>query len=100
MNKLITLAATALLATPAWAGHLDGNAEVERSILNVHAVHFPHAQGDSHEPERGRGASYGSILLDRDSHTPHTASDNHAPEKGTGDDYGSVHLDSDRPARR
>lgn len=82
--------ALALLAAPVWAHDMNGNPDMQQSILNVHDSHFPHRAGDSHEPENGTGDSYGSVLLDVGSHTPHQPGDNHEPEKGHGDAYGSV----------
>ncbi|GEM_PF-1619126 len=91
MKTTLALAALALLASPAWAKHFDGDPKLESSILNVHADHWPHRAGDSHEPGRGSGERYGSILLYLDAdHVPHAAGDSHAPEKGSGDTYGSV----------
>lgn len=99
MKTAIALTTLALLATPAWANHYDGNPDMSQSILNVHAAHFPHKPGDTHERERGRGETYGSILLDvkKESHTPHPrASHSHAPEKGKGDLYGSILLEQNQ----
>ena len=93
MKSTIASLALAFLVAPAWAYHQDGNPDMEQSILNVHEMHFPHVDGDSHGPERGAGDFYGSILLDvyaGESHVPHRSGDNHAPEKGSGDTYGSV----------
>ncbi len=95
MKTSIALTALALLASPVWAAHFDANPEMAQSILNVHSAPFPHQPGDTHEPERGSGDTYGSILLDlHESHTPHPrTSHSHAPEKGKGDTYGSILLD-------
>lgn len=79
-----------VLAAPTWAHDMSDNPDMQQSILNVHDSHFPHQPGDSHEPEKGTGDSYGTVLLDAGSHTPHQPGDTHAPEKGHGDTYGSV----------
>ena len=95
MKTSIALTTLALLATPAWANHFNSNPDMEQSILNVHAAPFPHQSGATHEPERGSGDTYGSILLDvnKESHTPHPrVSHSHAPEQGKGDLYGSILL--------
>ena len=64
MKTAIAFTTLALLASPAWASHQDNNPDLKQGITNVHESHFPHVAGDSHEPERGRGDSYGSVLLD------------------------------------
>lgn len=93
MKTLIAFTALTLLAAPVLAHDLDGT-DMEQSITNVHADHFPHADGDRHGPERSRSdAFYGSILLDLDageSHVPHTPGDRHEAEPGVGDTYGSI----------
>lgn len=94
MKYAIALTALALLAAPVWAYHQDSDPDLKQSITNVHGSHFPHVAGDSHEPESGRGDTYGSLLSDiqaGEQHVPHKPGDTHAPEKGVGDDYGSVH---------
>ena len=93
MKSAIASITLALLVTPAWAYHQNSNPDLRQSITNVHESHFPHADGDSHEPERGTGDIYGSLLLDLkagETHVPHKAGDSHAPEKGSGNTYGSV----------
>lgn len=90
MKSTIALATLALLVFPAWAGHQDSSSDQKQGILNIHDSHFPHKPGDSHEPTKGVGDAYGSVLLDKGSHTPHKAGDTHEPEKGQGDSYGSV----------
>lgn len=90
MKVFIPFAVLAFAATSALANHSDGNPELQQSILNVHDSHFPHKAGDSHEPAKGSGNTYGSVLLDQGTHTPHTAGDSHEPEKGQGDTYGSA----------
>lgn len=80
----------ARLAVPVWAHDMSGNPDMQQSIRNAHDSHFPHQPGDSHEPEKGSGDSYGSVLLDAGSHTPHRPGDNHEPEKGRGDTDGAV----------
>ncbi len=92
MKTLIAFTALTLLAAPVLAHDLDGT-DMELSITNVHADHFPHADGDRHGPERSGGDLYGSILLDLaagESHVPHTPGDSHEPERGDGDTYGSI----------
>lgn len=64
MKSIIAIAALAFLASPAWADHLNDNPDLGQSILNVHASHFPHVDGDEHGPARGEGDQYGSIMLD------------------------------------
>jgi hypothetical protein len=93
MKSAIAPITLALLVTPAWAYHQNSNHDLQQGIANVHDSHFPHADGDSHEPERGAGDLYGSLLLDPqagEAHMPHQAGDSHAPEKRSGDAYGSV----------
>ena len=93
MKSAIASITLALLVTPAWAYHQNSTPDLQQSITNVHDSHFPHAAGDSHEPERGVGDVYGSVLLDfqaGEAHVPHKAGDSHAPEKGNGNTYGSV----------
>lgn len=93
MKTAIAFTTLALLVAPAWASNQDSNPDLKQGITNVHGSHFPHAAGDSHEPERGTGDIYGSVLLDLqagETHVPHKAGDSHAPEKGSGDTYGSV----------
>ncbi|MBU1223798.1 MAG: hypothetical protein KKA22_11750 [Gammaproteobacteria bacterium] len=94
MKSAIAFTALALLAAPVWAYHQDSDPDLKQGITNVHGGHFPHVAGDSHEPERGRGDTYGSVIADiqaGEQHVPHKPGDTHAPEKGVGDDYGSVH---------
>jgi hypothetical protein len=94
MKSAIAFTALVLLAAPVWAYHQDSDPDLKQGITNVHGGHFPHVTGDSHEPERGRGDTYGSLLSDiqaGEQHVPHKPGDTHAPEKGVGDDYGSVH---------
>jgi hypothetical protein len=93
MKSVIAFTTLALLAAPAWAYHLDNNPDLKQGISNVHDSHFPHVAGDRHEPARGSGDSYGSILLDLQAgerHVPHTPGDSHAASNGIGDSYGSV----------
>ena len=93
MKAAIAFATLALLATPAWAYHQDNDPDLKQSITNVHDSHFPHVDGDSHDPAKGSGDTYGSILLDvqaDEQHVPHKPGDSHAPGKGSGDTYGSV----------
>lgn len=93
MKITIAFTTLALLASPVWAAHQDGNPDLNQGITNVHANHFPHVAGDSHEMERGDGETYGLVLLDiqaGEQHVPHKPGDTHAPEKGVGDAYGSV----------
>ena len=93
MKSAIASLTLALPVTPAWASHQNSTPDLQQGITNVHDSHFPHAAVDSHEPERGTGDIYGSLLLDLqagESHVPHQAGDSHAPEKGSGDTYGSV----------
>ena len=92
MKTLIAFTALALLASPVLAHDLDGT-DMEQSITNVHADHFPHVDGDSHEAEKGEGDTYGSILFDLDAgagHVPHTPGDSHEAGEGVGDTYGSI----------
>ncbi|MFO7696456.1 MAG: hypothetical protein R6X16_04785 [Anaerolineae bacterium] len=96
MKFAIAFTTLALLVAPAWAHDQSGNPDLKQGITNVHDSHFPHVAGDSHEPERGSGDLYGSLLLDLqagETHVPHKAGDSHAPEKGSGDTYGSVLKD-------
>jgi hypothetical protein len=92
MKFATAFTALAFSISPAWAYHLNSNADQAQSIINVHDSHFPHAAGDSHGPEKGGADIYGSVLLDGQSerHVPHAPGDSHAPEKGSGDAYGSV----------
>ena len=93
MKSAIASITLALLVTPAWATHQNSTPDLQQSITNVHDSHFPHVAGDSHEPERGSGDLYGSLLLDLqagETHVPHKAGDSHVPEKGSGNTYGSV----------
>lgn len=88
MKAGIAFITLALLASPAWAYHQDSDPELKQGVTNVHGSHFPHVDGDSHEPARGSGDTYGSILLDAQAgepHVPHTPGDSHAPSKGRGD---------------
>lgn len=64
MKTLIAMITLSLLAAPALARHQDDDPEQQQSITNIHADHFPHTPGDNHDPERGEGEEYGSILLD------------------------------------
>lgn len=64
MKSAIAFITLALLVAPALADDKSGNPDLKQGITNVHGSHFPHVAGDSHEPERGSGDSYGSILLD------------------------------------
>jgi hypothetical protein len=89
----IALTTLALLAAPAWAYHQDSVPDLKQSITNVHDSHFPHVDGDRHDPARGGDDTYGSVLFDiqaGERHVPHTPGDSHAPNKGSGDTYGSV----------
>ncbi|MDP1645366.1 MAG: hypothetical protein Q8L71_07665 [Thiobacillus sp.] len=93
MKSAIAFITLALLAAPAWAYHQDSDPDLKQSITNVHENHFPHIAGDSHDPERGDGDMYGSILLDiqaGERHVPHKSGDNHSSEEGSGDFYRSV----------
>ncbi|KVW94208.1 hypothetical protein [Thiobacillus denitrificans] len=63
MKAIITFTTLVLLVAPAWAYHQDNDPDQKQSITNVHASHFPHVEGDRHDPERGEGDAYGSILL-------------------------------------
>ncbi len=94
MKTAIAFTTLALLIAPAWASDQNSNPDLKPGITNVHGSHFPHVSGDSHEPERGSGDAYGSVLSGiqaGEQHVPHTPGDTHAPEKGMGDAYGSVH---------
>lgn len=77
MKTAIAFTTLALLVAPAWAYHQDNNPDLKQSITNVHENHFPHVTGDSHEPERGSGDNYGSVLLDDQpsGHVPHKQGD-------------------------
>lgn len=93
MKSVIAFATLTLMVAPAWAYHQDSNPDLRQSITNVHESHFPHVAGDSHEPDRGSGEMYGSILLDVQAgapHVPHKPGDSHEPDKGSGETYGSV----------
>lgn len=73
MKSAIAFTTLALLVAPAWADDKSGNPDLKQGITNVHDTHFPHVAGDSHEPEKGSGDSYGSVLLDDQpsGHVPH-----------------------------
>lgn len=77
MKIAIAFTTLALLVAPAWASDQDSNPDLKLGITNVHGSHFPHVSGDSHEPERGSGESYGSVLLDDQptGHVPHKQGD-------------------------
>jgi hypothetical protein len=92
MNKLITLAALALLSSPVIAHDWDGNPDMEKGILNVHPEAFVGTSFSSRESvrERGEGEAYGSVLLDVAAGKIGTSG---AREKGEGDAYGSILLD-------
>lgn len=93
MKIAIAFTTLAMMAVPVWASDQDNNPDQKQGISNVHDTHFPHVAGDSHEPERGSGDGYGSIMLDinaNERHVPHKPGDHHAPEKGSGDDYGQI----------
>jgi hypothetical protein len=77
MKTAIAFTTLALLVAPAWAYHQDSTPDLQQGITNVHENHFPHVAGDSHEPEIGRGDSYGSVLLDDQAsgHVPHEQGD-------------------------
>jgi hypothetical protein len=77
MKTAIAFTTLALLVAPAWASDQNSNPDLKLGITNVHDTHFPHVSGDSHEPERGSGDSYGSVLLDDEpsGHAPHKRGD-------------------------
>lgn len=93
MKTYIALTAMALLASPAWAKHWDGSPEMESSIINVHADHWPHRAGDSHEAKTGDGTVYDFDL--RQGHFPHTPGDSHEATQGDSYIYGTALSGSD-----
>ncbi|MDD5366614.1 MAG: hypothetical protein PHR30_14850 [Gallionellaceae bacterium] len=68
MNRIhifLGSAALALAAAPALAVNLDGNADLDQSILNDHGnTGYVGTSFSSGRMERGHGDLYGSILLD------------------------------------
>jgi hypothetical protein len=90
MNKFITLAALALLSSPAIANDWDGNPDMDKSILNVHPEAYVGTSFRESVRERGEGDAYGSVFLDV---AAGKIGKSDAREKGEGDAYGSILLD-------